>query len=376
MGQSIAWVFVLAREDVYKRLRRKIDNSPFLRLPKSEEIMEILKLRFTPEEVEIALHLPCNYFEAMSAEEVAEKSGKGVKYVREVLERLVKKGSIFWLRREGVDRYSLMPVFGFFEIPFSDGRRDPEARRMAELWDKYFDKKGNEAIFISEYPLARVLPVKKETIELNISVSEEYRGIILTFENVKEYVLAAERYGRKIALVECACRVAFQNCDKPTDTCLVFGRTAEYFLERRKALRELTAAEAIKILKRNVEAGLVLTTNNTQYGQDFICSCCTCCCGLLRGLVKLNNPRAIARSNFKPVRHGELCTDCGLCVEICPMNAWDKDHNWVEEQCIGCGLCEYHCLSGAIKMVKVKDEVPEKSPADAWRKIAETRISL
>ena len=112
-------------EDIYEKLRRKIDESPFLRLPRSEEIIEILKLRFTPEETEIALHLPCNYFEAMSAEEVAEKSGKEVKYVREVLERLVKKGSIFWLRREGVDRYSLMPVFGFFEIPFSDGRRGP-----------------------------------------------------------------------------------------------------------------------------------------------------------------------------------------------------------------------------------------------------------
>ena len=367
-------MILLGYEDIYEKLRRKIDESPFLRLPRSEEIIEILKLRFTPEEAEIAVHLPCNYFEAMSAEEVAKKSGKDVKYVKMILERLVEKGSIFWLRRKGIDRYSLMPVFGFFEITFSDGRRDPEARKMAELWDKYFDKKGNESLFVSEYPLARVLPVKKETIELDISVSEEYKGVILTFENVKEYVLAAEKYGRKIALVECACRVAFQNCDKPTDTCIVFGRSAEYFLKRGKALRELTGKEALKILKRNVEAGLVLTTNNTQYGQDFICSCCTCCCGLLRGLVKLNNPRAIARSNFKPVREEELCTDCRLCIEVCPMKAWDENHNWIEERCIGCGLCEYHCPSGAITMVKVKDEVPEKKPADAWRKIAETRL--
>jgi len=62
-----------------------------------------------------------------------------------------------------------------------------------------------------------------------------------------------------------------------------------------------------------------------------ICRCCTCCCGLLCGLVKLDNPRAIARSNFKHVRNEGLCTDCGLCVEICPMNTWDEDHNWVEE---------------------------------------------
>ena len=63
----------MSSEDIYERLRRKIDSSPFLRLPKSEEIIEILKLRFTPEEAEIALHLPCNYFEAISAEEAAEK---------------------------------------------------------------------------------------------------------------------------------------------------------------------------------------------------------------------------------------------------------------------------------------------------------------
>ena len=47
-------MFILGYEDVYERLRRKIDSSPFLRLPKSEEIIEILKLRFTVEEAEIA----------------------------------------------------------------------------------------------------------------------------------------------------------------------------------------------------------------------------------------------------------------------------------------------------------------------------------
>jgi ferredoxin len=35
---------------------------------------------------------------------------------------------------------------------------------------------------------------------------------------------------------------------------------------------------------------------------------------------------------------------------------------FLEERCIGCGLCAYHCPNDAIKLAKVRDQIPEKTP--------------
>ncbi|MFB0563053.1 MAG: ATP-binding protein [Candidatus Lokiarchaeia archaeon] len=358
--------------DIYENLRQQIDKSPRMRMPKTKEIIEILKLRFTPEEAEIATYLPSDYYGAASAEEVAEASGKDVEYVREKLESMLENGSIYWLDIEGEDRYCLMPIFGFFEIPFADGKKDPETRKLAGLWDDFFKKDCDKALWSSEYRWARVLPATTKTIEIGEKIKPQPE--FLTWENVREYVKAAEEHGRKMALVQCSCRNAFQNCEKPVDACIAFGSAANFFLHRGKAIKEVNADEVIDVLRRNVEAGLVLMTSNMQYGQDFICSCCTCCCGILRSLVEFKSPRVLVKSNFIPVRNADECTECGNCIEICQFDAWDDDLNWIEERCIGCGVCEVDCPVEAIKMEKAKEDIPEKGPYNAWKKVIETRV--
>ena len=47
---------------------------------------------------------------------------------------------------------------------------------------------------------------------------------------------------------------------------------------------------------------------------------------------------------------------------------------FLEERCIGCGVCAYNCSNDAIKLVKVKDEVPEMTPREAAIRTEAERI--
>ncbi len=47
---------------------------------------------------------------------------------------------------------------------------------------------------------------------------------------------------------------------------------------------------------------------------------------------------------------------------------------FLEERCIGCGLCAYNCPNNALKLIKVKDAVPEKTPREAMMRVEAERV--
>ena len=54
------------------------------------------------------------------------------------------------------------------------------------------------------------------------------------------------------------------------------------------------------------------------------------------------------------VRDEERCTDCSMCISICPVRAYRLDReNWKvvfeQERCIACGLCVDACPALALK---------------------------
>jgi len=266
----------------------------------------------------------------------------------------------------------LMPIFGFFEIPFSDGRTDPEARELAKLWEDFFDKDLGQSLSPSSYKFARVIPATTRTISIDQKLDE--KSAILNWENVKEYVESAVKKGKKLALLKCSCRIAFQNCDRPVEGCIAIGSAADYFLHRKKAVKELDLTEALDTLKKNLQAGLVLTTNNLQFGGDFICSCCTCCCVMLRSVKRYGNQNVIEKSNYIPKIDRDQCTECKMCVDMCQFGAWTNDIEFIKDKCVGCGVCEVNCPVEAISMEKEKDLVPAKNAREMWEKVAATVI--
>jgi len=55
----------------------------------------------------------------------------------------------------------------------------------------------------------------------------------------------------------------------------------------------------------------------------FVCNCCTCCCGFLRGVREFEAPHLLLRSNYLAAIDDDACSDCGDCAARCPMDsAW------------------------------------------------------
>jgi len=114
----------------------------------------------------------------------------------------------------------------------------------------------------------------------------------------------------------------------------------------------LPVAEQPAVLQRAAEAGLVHSVSNSQQGLWYICNCCTCSCGVLRGMADLGIANVIARSAFVNRVDDLLCTACGLCVESCQFEALSlEDTVRIDEiRCVGCGVCVSVCPEGALSL--------------------------
>lgn len=49
----------------------------------------------------------------------------------------------------------------------------------------------------------------------------------------------------------------------------------------------------------------------------------------------------------------EKCTGCGICVEICPVNAVElkKGKAMISDECVVCGQCLAQCPDNAISLI-------------------------
>ncbi|MEA4807618.1 DUF362 domain-containing protein [Acetobacterium wieringae] len=100
-----------------------------------------------------------------------------------------------------------------------------------------------------------------------------------------------------------------------------FATHAEYYIKTGRG-RQISKEEAIEVLNKVEEAGLVHTVFATE-GYDtssYICNCCGCSCSGFR-LMRQFGGGAISQSNFRAAIDAEKCVACGACVDVCPQNA-------------------------------------------------------
>jgi NAD-dependent dihydropyrimidine dehydrogenase PreA subunit len=185
---------------------------------------------------------------------------------------------------------------------------------------------------------------------LPVNVKMEGQTHIHDFWQVEKLLTQAQL----ISLTKCDCRKKVQGCDNPLDVCISLDREAELLIAKGNA-RKVTLDEALALLRKSHEAGLV-HISYTDIGDPkpfVICSCCACCCHSLAGLMRFQIPDAIVATDYIAVQDDETCIACGNCVNRCYFQARSLLNGTLiydESKCFGCGVCVSTCPTSAISL--------------------------
>jgi NAD-dependent dihydropyrimidine dehydrogenase PreA subunit len=339
-------------DEVYRKLAKVLDTLPNgFPSTKSGAEIKLLKKIFTREEADLFCDMKLTF---ESAQQIAERTGRPLIGLEEMLRTMAGKGQIFKIDLEGTQIFKMMPwVFGIYE--FQVGRLDKE---FAELNEEFYPVFGKQ--FFDKTPqLMQTLPVEKE-----ISFNQES----LPYERVSTII----ETGQSFLVNECICKkekdLLGKPCDRPLEVCLAIAPLPGVFDDSPSG-KVISKEEAHELLRKTEEAGLVHLTDNVQTGHIYICNCCGCCCGVLAGINELGIPASkVINSHYFAEIDEDKCAVCGLCAdERCQVNAIeerDDSYQIIRERCIGCGLCIDTCPGEAIHLVRKKEEDIFQPPVD------------
>lgn len=259
--------------DVYKNLATHLDQLPG-GFPSTDSGIEIKILRrlFSEQEAQIAATLTLQLEEVQS---IAPRLEMSEATLSPLLESMSRKGLIF--RRSKNDhppRYMAAQfIIGIWEYHVNS--LDKELIRDVNAYLPAFKGQWER----QQTQQLRVIPISKSvTTQMDIMPYEAAEAII--------------KSQSKVVVAPCICRkehrMMGKGCDNPMEVCLVFGAGATYYEENGLG-REISKEEAMDILQKGVDAGLVLQPGNSQKAIN-ICMCCGCCCQVLKQLKSLPEP--------------------------------------------------------------------------------------
>lgn len=328
----------------HKRLAERLDAMPN-GFPATEDGAELrlLEALYTPAEALLVSQLRIT---KEPLEQIGQRIGEDPSSLRKQLKGLARRGLIAaGMTPEGELGYGLLPfVVGIYEMQI--GRID---ETLAKLFEDYYYKAFGQMLSISP-AVHRVIPVN-ESVRMNLEVKP--------FESAAEIIADAKSWG----VLDCICRkqkaLIGEPCGHPVDVCMALSSKPDAF-ERNPVIKGLTQEEAMATLQRAASAGLVHSVSNNQEGLGYICNCCTCSCGILRGMSDLGIANVVARSAFVNTVDETVCTGCEICVDSCQFDALTLSDEFFihvnEARCVGCGVCVPNCIEDALALVKRPDE--------------------
>jgi len=340
--------------------------------PKVDALLELLHSNLSPQEAKVALGLPIKLppLEVEEIDVIARQVKMDPDEVQEILEGLAQRGFVYrGISKNGNPGYAMIqPGYGFPQVFFWKGEKTPYAENMAKLLlpilrdEKSVKKLGGTP----KTKTFRFIPIQK-AIPYSLQV-------VLPYEEMVEIINKVSI----IALAHCPCRMMAslsgeRECPHTLETCLKFNAMARFIIDRGLA-RQISKDEALEVLKKTEEEGLVHFVDNCQRDVQHNCNCCSCCCWSLRAIKDRKVPRdAIMATYFLRTTDTDVCEGCGTCVDSCPLGVitMRDDYPVVDENmCIGCGVCIPSCPSEAAKL-KRKEEglVPPFNFKDLHRKL-------
>ncbi|MDI6795298.1 MAG: 4Fe-4S binding protein [Desulfatibacillaceae bacterium] len=330
----------MSEKSLYEQLADKI------MVPGSKLIPELFAMLVNEDEARILLALPG------FAQDLAEKSGMTQKDMEAKLKEFFDKGLVFKsIKPEGVKYRLCRDIVQFHDatILWSGAGRD-----YFDKWQQFMETEWPAYAKMVESvvprPFTRIIPVDRSITP---------RTQILAFESAREVI----EQNDTIAVTPCTCRLIARKCDSPVEVCLQVGKAADYNIERGTG-RKINKEEALEILVKSEEAGLMHVTMNRSHDMHFICNCCGCCCIAMPIMIEYGT-KMVDPSRFLAVVDADACQGCGTCEDRCWFSAIIVDAESAiavvdADKCMGCGVCQVSCPEDAIslKEVRQKEFVP------------------
>jgi electron transport complex protein RnfB len=347
-------------DEVYDRLADALNRLPnsFPRTPSNVEI-PLLKKIFSPEEASIASRMG-REMEPLST--LAERFGLSAEEAEEKLMAMAGRVLLWRDRKDGERRFRLAPfIVGIYEAQLHE--MDHE---FAHLVEEYMADGGLAGIMRPQPTIHRVIPAHD-------AVKTEW---VLPYDDVKAILLSNKTFSVR----DCICRAQQEQvgrrCDFPLDICLSFSSR-----ERPPRPGDISKEEALALLDKAEEIGLVHTVSNVMKGVGYVCNCCGCCCGILRAFTEFGVENSILAANYYAKIDPDVCVGCGICIDRCQMKAIIEEQGVAVvnlEECIGCGLCVTGCPNGAARLQKKPEEEIVHPPEDfaAWERERTTSRGL
>ncbi len=324
-------------KDAYKLLAQALDRLPngFPRTPSNTEIT-ILKKIFTLQEALLASQLSGTM---EPIEVIAKRVGLSTEQAETNLTKMAERGLLWFEKQAGKLHFRLAP----FIIGIYEAQMETMDHELAHLVEKYMADGGAAGIMKPQPALHRVIPAQT-------AVKSEW---VLPYDDVKAILMTSKTFH----LRDCVCRVQQDHidrkCDFPLRTCLSFSST-----ERPPHPNDVSKEEALAFLDKMEEIGLVHTVSNVMKGVGYVCNCCGCCCGVLRGITDWGIENSVAHANYHAVIDPNECVGCGTCRERCQVHAiTEQDGVSIVnlKRCIGCGLCVTGCPNHVAKLKRKQE---------------------
>ena len=304
----------------------------------------ILEPVVTEEMAEVALAM--EFRKPLSAEELADRTGKPLEVVKQLCWELSLAGVCFVNQKDGVDKYWYDTwVPGIMEMMNNNLENVRKYPQIAKAFEAYGQVVG--PMSVGKFPIGvgvmRVIPIEK-------AIQGETRKA--SYEEISKYL----NENTVFSVSDCSCRTSREALGEgcghlKEDMCIQMGHAAEYYIRTGRG-RAITKDEAFEIIRKAEENGLMHQIPNLDGSgkTHAICNCCGCSCYALRiGNMFGNND--MIRSNYVASVDQEKCVACGQCVEYCPTNAVKlgqkigadrlpkrkpkpnmRDHHWGEAQ--------------------------------------------